>query len=92
MFVEVEVAATPLWENPMFILALALIGIVVIFALALFVGMWLTRRNLSEARRYRDINRLIQEERAYMQNDLFDAAADITRISAMHNLHERRRR
>lgn len=80
--------STPFWESPTFLVVAALIAICVLVALAFFIG----KRQSQPCRRENDIYRREQAESTIMRDGLFDAASDITRISAMYNLQDQRRR
>jgi hypothetical protein len=84
---EYVVVNTPLWENNTLLIVLAVIGICLLIALTVLICM-----KLSERRRHNDIGRRMQMENDYMRSSLFDAASDITRASALHNLQDQRRR
>ena len=77
----------PFWQSTAFLIVMAVIVICIVVALTIFLY-----RKLSRNHYYRSIDRRMQEERAYMRSSLFDAASDITRVSAMYNMRDRRRR
>lgn len=77
-------APVPFWQSTTFLIILAVVAICLLIVLIVLVY-----KKRSE---YRNINRRMQQESAYMRSSLFDAASDITRVSAMHNLKEQKRR
>ena len=77
----------PFWQSTIFLIVMAVIVICIVVAVTIFLY-----RKLSRNHYYRSINRRMQEERAYMRSSLFDAASDITRVSAMSNMRDRQRR
>jgi hypothetical protein len=83
---------TPLWENPMFLVVMALIVMCLLVALAFFIGSRLTQMQHRHYRNYHNINRRAKLESDFMKSDLFNAASEITKISALCNFKDRRRR
>ena len=81
------VVPVPFWQSTAFFIVIAIIGICIIVALSIFLYKKMSRNHYC-----RNIDRRIQEERAYMRSNLFDAASDITRVSTMYNMRDRRRR